>query len=351
MSKQKRRQHRSFKTPKGAVPAIKDPTSASLACAARLTLGVSRGGLLRLNCPWEIALDWKEYEREIEAHFRSEYPSARIAADAKLIGKFSGVERQIDLLIEETACDLTFRIVIDAKARTRRIDVKDVEEFLGLARDVGAHKALMISTRGYSRAAIQRAHTDDADIILDILNFDELQIFQGFGAFAYAGPHGVALQPPFGWVVDATQGRHALAWLYQQGLTFEQAARTREFMYVNFWRKKEPAKDLQSLLGYQEEYIRRGRPRVDIEVIEKGHRGDAETAIRVVRNRYRGAAEYTGFVDFGEFIFMCVLFTPYELAEKNVVKLRFVMRKVLPMKVTHRTGPAEGTVGQAQSAP
>lgn len=38
-------------------------------------------------------------------------------------------------------------------------------------------------------------------------------------------------------------------------------------------------------------------------------------------------------MDFSDFIFMCVLFTPDELAEKNLSKLRFVMRKVIKLKV------------------
>jgi restriction endonuclease len=284
----------------------------------------------------ERAVDWKEYEQEIETYFRAEYPSARITANAKIPGKFSRIDRQIDLLIEEQACDFEFRIVIDAKYRNRKADVKDVEEFLGLARDVGAHKAVMISTEGYTEAAVQRAHADDADVILDVLNFKELEQFHGFCAIPYAGPHGVVLQAPFGWVVDATQGRSALAWLYEQGLTFEDALNTHEFMYVNFWGKKEPAWDLASLFKYQESYIRKGSPAAQIDFVEAAHRTDATTAIRILRlQRHPGIAEYTGFVDFNGFIFMCVLFTPDKLVEKNLSKLRFVMRKVLPMTVIH----------------
>ena len=56
--------------------------------------------------------DWKEYEREIADYFRSEYPDALITPNAKIIGKFSKVERQIDLLIEDQASDLSFRVVV-----------------------------------------------------------------------------------------------------------------------------------------------------------------------------------------------------------------------------------------------
>ena len=178
-------------------------------------------------------MDWKEYEREIEDHFRSEYPSARITANAKLVGHISKTERQIDLLIEEQICDLTFRIAIDAKHHGRKIDVKQVEEFLGLVRDVGVHTGIMIALEGYTEAAVERAHKDDADVILDVLNFKELE---------------------------------------------------HEFLYINFWHKKEPAPDLQSLFKHQESYMRKGNnPVSEIEFIDGVRRPDVPTAIRIAR--------------------------------------------------------------------
>lgn len=170
-------------------------------------------------------------------------------------GKFSKTQRQIDLLIEEEVVDFSFRIVIDAKYRNKKIDVKDVEEFLGLVRDVGAHKGMMISTEGYTEAATQRACSDE--LILDVLNFKELENYHGLAGFPYAGPCGALVQPPLGWIVNGTQGYGALAWLHQRGLTLDEANRSREFMYVNFWRKKAVAPDLDSLLKHQEAYMRK----------------------------------------------------------------------------------------------
>lgn len=55
----------------------------------------------------------------IELQFRQAYPSAQITHNAKLVGRFSKVERQIDLLIGETAADFAFRIVILSSLRDR----------------------------------------------------------------------------------------------------------------------------------------------------------------------------------------------------------------------------------------
>jgi len=281
-------------------------------------------------------LDWKEYEQEIVTHFRSEYSSARITANAKLPGMLSKTSRQIDLLIEEQICDMPVRIVVDGKHRNKKLDVKDVEEFLGLVRDVRAHKGVLISKEGYTEAAVKRAHHGDDDVILDVLNFKDLKDFHGQLGIPYAGPHGAVVQPPLGWIIDGTQGRGALAFLYQRGLTYEEAMKTCEFMYVNFWGKKDPARDLESLFTYQEGYMREGlNPVSKIEFIGSVNRTDAHTALRIARfQNHPAMAEYTGFVEFDDFIFMCVLFAPNELAQKNLSKLRFVMRKVVPLKVT-----------------
>jgi len=182
-------------------------------------------------------MDWKEYEEEIHNYFRSEYPTAKIVPNAHLVGRHSKTKRQIDLLVEIQVCDVIFRIVIDAKHRARKIDVKHVAEFLGLMRDVGAHKGLMIAREGFTLAAIKRAHSDDADVVLDVLNFKDFSEFQGLDAIPYSGTNAALMQPPFGWIVDGTRRPGTLAWLYQRGLTLEEAVTAKEFMYVNFWTK------------------------------------------------------------------------------------------------------------------
>jgi hypothetical protein len=280
-------------------------------------------------------MDWREYEAEIEQHFREEYPHARITRNAKMPGVHSGVLRQIDVLVEQQLCDMPFRIVVDGKFRTDKLDVKDVEEFLGLVEDVQAHKAVLVSLAGYTEAATTRA--SKADLILDVLNFDELHEYQGLTAIPYAGEHGAVLQPPLGWVVDGTQGKGALAWLYQRGLTLPEAQTRREFMYVNFWKKKDDIRSLDALIAYQNEYLVNNpdNPATTIEMEHPVNREDAvQTAVRKVMFRnHPGVAEYTGFVDFDGFVMMCVLFCRDELAQKNLRNLRFVLRKVFEMHV------------------
>lgn len=282
-------------------------------------------------------MDWKQYEHEIEEQFRANYPSAEITPNAKLVGKFSKVERQIDLLIEERASDFAFRIVVDAKHRGRKIDVSDVEAFIGLTRDIEAHTGMMVALEGYTPAAVNRAHNDDLDIILDVLNLDELRAFQGFAAIPYAGDRGVSMSAPFGWIVDATQRGEMVATLYQRGLAFEEATKNHEFMYVNFWNKRnDDVNSIEALLKFQQSYMLRGDPNGEILILEEGRnqRTGARTLIRRFKKKSYPTPEYTGFIDFEDFIFMCVLFTPESLERKNLRKLRFILRDAFPMKVT-----------------
>lgn len=285
----------------------------------------------------EGQMNWKEYEEEIVAYFRSDYPAATLTPNARLMGKFSKIERQIDLLIEEQASDFCFRVVVDAKQYSKRIDVGDVEQFLGLLRDVNVDIGVMISPEGYTQAAIKRAHYDDSRLELDILNFKELKFFQGFGAIPYADDSGVLMPAPFGWIIDARKGPGFTASLYQRGITLEEAMSTNEWMYINFWRKDDTAGDLEALLEFQEQYIKGFSPDDEVTLIDAVRREDSKrTAIRVLKTARYSTPEYTGFVEFEKFIFFCVMFSPLELEEKNLRKLRYVMRRVFPLNVRYK---------------
>jgi len=280
-------------------------------------------------------MDWKEYEKEISDYFHSEYPNAKFTPDAKILGRFSKAERQIDLLIDAEIADFKFRVVVDGKYRNKKIDINDVESFIGFLRDVDADRGVMISTEGYSSAAINRAYYEDSGLELDVLNFKELDRFHFFGAIPFAGKHGVALPAPFGWIIDGTRRKGAVATLYQRGLTLESAQKTREWMYINFWAKDETTKDIESLCRVQELDIKKDLG-AEIKYQDGPIRNDARTRIRLIKVPSYPAPEYTGFVEFDEFIFFCVLFTPEELEAKNLRKLRYIIRCVLPLGVCYK---------------
>jgi hypothetical protein len=64
----------------------------------------------------------------------------------------------------------------DAKRYRRRIDIKDVECFIGMVDDVGADIGLLVAPRGFTVAAQRRAQA--ADIILEIMSIGEATTYR-----------------------------------------------------------------------------------------------------------------------------------------------------------------------------
>jgi Restriction endonuclease len=100
--------------------------------------------------------DWKKFEELAAAIQRELAADAIVTENAKLVGK-SGTSRQVDILIEEQAGQFKLRIAIDCKDYKERVDVKEVEAFIGLIEDIGAHKGAMIAANGFTETAKSRA--------------------------------------------------------------------------------------------------------------------------------------------------------------------------------------------------
>lgn len=117
---------------------------------------------------------FKIYERVVAKFISEEYSSDEwtVIPNAHITGYISKRKRQIDVLIDyRFEHDLQRRIIVDAKERKRPIDVKEVESFEGMMKDVGAQRGFLVCTNGYTKAAINRAQQC---IVLKIIREDEL---------------------------------------------------------------------------------------------------------------------------------------------------------------------------------
>ncbi len=279
-------------------------------------------------------MDWKKYEQEILETFRMAYPDAKILFDQKLLGRYSKTKRQIDVLIEGRIAGKKIRLIIDGKKYSKNIDVKDVETFISMVEDVEAAQGILITSKGYSQAAINRAYYGPTDIELDILNFEDLKRFQGFGGLPYSGWHGAVIPAPFGWIIDGTRRENSIATLYQRGKTFEEAVQNGEFIYVNITAYDESLKDLDDVLKFHQEDTLHFHPTATFEYFDSIERhDDSKTLIRKILRDETHLEEYTGFVSFENFCVFCVLFTPKELSSKNVRKLEYIIERIIPMAV------------------
>jgi tetratricopeptide (TPR) repeat protein len=279
-------------------------------------------------------MNWKKYEEEIFENFKSAYPNTKISYNQKIVGRYSKVERQIDVLIEGRIAGKKIRLVIDGKYYSENVDVKAVDSFISMVEDIDAAQGILITSKGYSQAAINRAYYGPTDIELDILNFDELKKFQGFGGLTYSGWHGAMIPAPFGWIVDGTQRPGSIANLYQRGKTYEEARKNGEFIYMNIFSFDENIKTLDDIIKLHEMNTLECHPTATFEYSDTIEREDKKkTVLRKIQREGIELEEYTGFVEFDKFCVFCVLFTPEQLKTKNIRKLEYVIERLIPIDV------------------
>jgi hypothetical protein len=278
-------------------------------------------------------MNWKKYESEILTYFQETYPETTITFDKKIIGRYSKVERQIDIFIEGEIAGYEIKIVVDCKYFSKNIDVKQVESFCSMVEDVDAHQGVLITKKGYSKAAINRAYYGSQKVELDIINFEKIKEFQSFTAIPYVSDFSVILPAPFGWVLDLKDSINNFATLFQRGLTLKEAQKKNEWMYVQFWKKETSDFNIENLIELQNEYIQENT-KAEFEYKTGPKRKDNNKAkIRIADVESYPSLEVTGFIEFDEIIFYIVLFTPKELLNKNLRKLQYLLSIAIPAKI------------------
>ena len=108
--------------------------------------------------------EWQQLELLIASIQRQLAPDAKVTHNAKLDGKHSETQRQVDVLVEQTIGPYSIRIVLDCKDYATPVDVKGVEEFHGLMVDVGAHKGALVCPKGFTKSAKKRAKKLDVEL-------------------------------------------------------------------------------------------------------------------------------------------------------------------------------------------
>jgi hypothetical protein len=84
-------------------------------------------------------------------------PKSEVLHNVKMDGRRSKTRRQIDVLVREKIGQYDISIIIDCKDHKHPVDIKGVEEFYGLFRDVGAQKGVLVCPKGFTAAAKARA--------------------------------------------------------------------------------------------------------------------------------------------------------------------------------------------------
>ncbi len=102
-------------------------------------------------------MNWREYETQVFQEFQKKYPQYEICFDQELLGRSSKVPRQIDILVKARIADVDVIGVFDCKCFSENVDVKVIDSMFGFMDDLGAGFGGVVTTKGFSGGAKNRA--------------------------------------------------------------------------------------------------------------------------------------------------------------------------------------------------
>jgi hypothetical protein len=287
--------------------------------------------LALLSC---FTMDWKAYEVEVFDALSAHHINDTIIKNHKVRGIYSKRSRQIDVYINQKINNSDYVTIVDSKNYNKKINVKTVESFISMIDDVGADYGIMISEKGFTKSALNRAFNNPKNIELDVYNFAEItHHLQAEGAIPYTGGNAALILAPFSWIVDATRRPGSICYLYKKGLTIEEALASGEFAYINFWGTEKTPMTVEELAANQEQFI----AQVDIiensQLFQTEHTLGLDAQIRVTKIKGSQLIEMAGYIKFEDFIFFCILHTVEIFHKRNFRKLQLLLRNILPMKI------------------
>jgi hypothetical protein len=279
-------------------------------------------------------MTWREYEDAVfeECKRVFQFKEVKITKNVQIVGHISGTRRQIDVLVEllqegEPYCT----IVIECKHYAQKINIKTVDSFVGFLKDVGAQRGILVSEKGFTKGAINRAYKGEDDIVVDILSLGELQQFQAHGAIVYSGKNAITISPPFGWIVDGQQRGFAPAVFYRRGISSKEATeKENEWMYIKFKVKELENDTLGNLIKLQNESLMEVDDRTEIVLSEI----DGLKVRKAFVPSYP-VPEITVFREFDNFIAFVVLFCPVSYIDRDVRKIIDVFLDSIPICIQH----------------
>jgi len=77
--------------------------------------------------------------------------------DHKVVGRSSGIERQVDIWVTGPVAGHDISIAIECRDYSSKVGIKDVEAFHGFIEDVGADRGVIITPTGFTKGARRRA--------------------------------------------------------------------------------------------------------------------------------------------------------------------------------------------------
>ena len=96
---------------------------------------------------------WRHFEKLVARVQQGLAPDALVTHNDRIRGHDSGKLRQIDITVKQKVGQFDLLIAIDCKDYKVPVDVKHVEEFIGLIKDIQANKGAMVAPNGFTETA------------------------------------------------------------------------------------------------------------------------------------------------------------------------------------------------------
>jgi hypothetical protein len=109
---------------------------------------------------------WKQYAQHVFKVFQAKYPDDKLLLDQTIVGRYSHVGRQIDVLVRVQVAGRDRIGVFDCTCFTAQVDVPVIDAMIGFMGDVGARIGGVVTTKGCSPGAEDRAKDPDLDLVV-----------------------------------------------------------------------------------------------------------------------------------------------------------------------------------------
>jgi len=114
---------------------------------------------------------WQEFEALAETILAELQPLAEVKRNDFIYGHLTETKRQIDVSIRWTAGEDKYLTIVQAKDHARPADIKVVDEFLSVIKDVQATGGILICRSGFTK----KAHTYARNSGVSLLNLHDAQ--------------------------------------------------------------------------------------------------------------------------------------------------------------------------------
>lgn len=101
--------------------------------------------------------DWHNFEKLVTDIQRKLSPKYSVKPNQQMVGYKSKRSRQVDILIEHEIKPHRIQIIIECKYYNKKVNVKEVEAFISKLEDIKVSRGAMVSAKGFTKSAYQRA--------------------------------------------------------------------------------------------------------------------------------------------------------------------------------------------------